>query len=63
MVRAEPVPSGAELPHAVFSIPADAVSLRPNHWDDVVDAPHPASVLNADRADFDLQGLWVDDFA
>jgi hypothetical protein len=63
MVRAEPVPSGAELPHAVFSIPANAVRLRPNHWDDVVDTPRPAFELYADRADLDLQAVVLEDHA
>jgi len=34
MIRAEPVPSGAKLPHTVFPIPADAVRRRPDRWDD-----------------------------
>jgi hypothetical protein len=51
------------LPHAVLTILAGAFGVHLSHRDHRVDAPVPAFKLNADRAEFDLYAIVLEEDA
>jgi hypothetical protein len=67
-IRAELVPSRPEPPHAILAIPASALGVALAHRDHGVDGPSPmlgtaAAVLDADRADLDLEAVIIEEDA